>query len=110
MNTIEDQVGPSLTDIHAGQVEAVRGADPVCRKAVARMVAGPEPALAVAAECATPSWRGIVRRLWLWTYVWERRPGGKKTARRSDREGRLSVYIYTHLHPICQLLEDGKVG
>ena len=50
-------------DIRAGHVEAIRGADPVCRKAAARMVAGPEPALAGAAECAALSWRGIVCRL-----------------------------------------------
>ena len=98
MNTIEDQVGPSLTNIHAGQVEAVRGADPVCRKAVARMVAGPEPALAVAAECATPSWRGIVRRLWLWTYVWERRPGGKKN-REEERSGGTIECVYLRTPP-----------
>ncbi|KAJ1275703.1 hypothetical protein BS78_05G156300 [Paspalum vaginatum] len=53
-------------DIRAGRVDGARVTDPACREAVARVVARPDPALAdaVAAECATASWQGIVRRLW----------------------------------------------
>ncbi|KAG2558016.1 probable indole-3-acetic acid-amido synthetase GH3.13 [Panicum virgatum] len=57
-------------DLRAGRVDAARVADLACQEAVAAVVARPDPALAdaVAAECAAaPSWRGIVRRLWLRT-------------------------------------------
>ncbi|CAO2141893.1 unnamed protein product [Urochloa humidicola] len=56
-------------DLRAGRVvDPERVANPACRDAVARVLAAARPdtelADAVAAECAVPSWEGIVRRLW----------------------------------------------
>ncbi|KAL5204971.1 hypothetical protein ABZP36_009842 [Zizania latifolia] len=53
-------------DICAGRANAAVVTDLACREAVDGVVACPDPELAnsIAAECATGSWQGIVRRLW----------------------------------------------
>ncbi|XP_052157375.1 probable indole-3-acetic acid-amido synthetase GH3.4 [Oryza glaberrima] len=57
---------PSLCrDIRAGELDG-GVTDPAVRGAVGRVLRGADPALAdaIEAECARPSWQGIIRRVW----------------------------------------------